>query len=114
MVRDLAQACREQYGRRAGITLWALAEVAIAATDLAEVLGSAVALQLLFGLPLLVGVVITVADVLIGAATEAQRLPLRRSDRGRVGRRDRPEFCRRALPLASGWRGHAGGIRAVT
>ncbi len=63
--RDLAQACREQYGRRAGITLWALAEVAIAATDLAEVLGSAVALQLLFGLPLLVGVVITVADVLI-------------------------------------------------
>lgn len=63
--RDLAQACREQYGRRAGIALWALAEVAIAATDLAEVLGSAVALQLLFGLPLLVGVVITVADVLI-------------------------------------------------
>ncbi len=63
--RDLAQACREQYGRRVGIALWALAEVAIAATDLAEVLGSAVALQLLFGLPLLVGVVITVADVLI-------------------------------------------------
>ena len=53
--RDLAQACREQYGRRAGMALWALAEV----------LGSAVALQLLFGLPLLVGVVITVADVLI-------------------------------------------------
>lgn len=63
--QDLAQSCRNSYGRRAGFVLWALAEIAIGATDLAEVVGSAVALQLLFGLPLLAGVLITVADVLV-------------------------------------------------
>ena len=50
--RDLAQACREQYSRRTSFVLWVLCEIAIAACDLAEVLGSAVALKLLFGLPL--------------------------------------------------------------
>jgi len=49
--QDLAEACRDAYPRAAG-GLWALAEIAIAATDLAEVLGSAIALQLLFGVPL--------------------------------------------------------------
>ncbi len=63
--RDLAQACREHYSRRTGVILWVLCEIAIAACDLAEVLGSAVALKLLFGLPLLAGVLLTGLDVLL-------------------------------------------------
>ena len=63
--RDLAQACRDHYSRPATLALWVLAELAIAATDLAEVLGAAIALNLLFGLPLLIGVCITVLDVLL-------------------------------------------------
>ena len=63
--RDLAQACRESYSRPVSIALWAIAEIAIAACDLAEVIGSAIALQLLFHIPLLVGVVITSFDVLL-------------------------------------------------
>jgi len=62
---DLAQACRAYYSRRTTIVLWVLAEIAIAACDLAEVIGSAVALYLLFGVPLAVGVVITALDVLV-------------------------------------------------
>jgi manganese transport protein len=63
--RDLAQACRAHYSRRAGFVLWVLCEVAIVACDLAEVIGSAIALQLLFGIPLVWGVCLTVADVLL-------------------------------------------------
>jgi len=63
--RDLAQACRDHYSRRMSIFLWMVCELAIAACDLAEVLGSAVALKLLFGLPLLIGVVLTALDVLV-------------------------------------------------
>ena len=70
--RDLAQACREQYSRRATFVLWILCEIAIAACDLAEVLGSAVALKLLFGLPLLLGVLITAFDVLIVLALQGR------------------------------------------
>ncbi len=70
--RDLAQACREQYSRRTGLFLWVVCEIAIAACDLAEVLGSAVALKLLFGLPLLAGVLITALDVLIVLALQGR------------------------------------------
>ncbi|PWJ57194.1 manganese transport protein [Dyadobacter jejuensis] len=63
--RDLAQACRDYYSKPVSMILWVLAEIAIAATDLAEVIGSAIALNLLFGLPLPVGVFFTVFDVLI-------------------------------------------------
>jgi len=63
--RDLAQACRETYSRRTSIFLWIVCEIAIAACDLAEVLGSAVALQLLFHIPLLLGVILTALDILI-------------------------------------------------
>jgi len=63
--RDLAQACRDSYSRPAVIGLWILCEIAIAACDLAEVLGSAIALNLLFGLPLIWGVTLTACDVLI-------------------------------------------------
>ena len=68
--RDLAQACRDHYSRRTTFVLWILCEIAIAACDLAEVLGSAVALKLLFGLPLLAGVLITALDVLIVLALQ--------------------------------------------
>jgi manganese transport protein len=70
--RDLAQACRESYSRPAAIGLWIVCEIAIAACDLAEVLGSAVALKLLFGLPLLAGVLITALDVLIVLALQGR------------------------------------------
>jgi manganese transport protein len=70
--RDLAQACRDHYSRRTSMVLWVLCEIAIAACDLAEVLGSAVALKLLFGLPLLAGVVITALDVLIVLALQGR------------------------------------------
>ena len=63
--RDLAQACRDHYSRPVALVLWFLCEVAIAACDLAEVIGSAIALNLLFGLPLSWGVVLTVLDVLV-------------------------------------------------
>jgi manganese transport protein len=63
--RDLAQACRDSYSRPVTIGLWVLAELAIAATDLAEVLGAAIALELLFGLPLMIGVSLTALDVLV-------------------------------------------------
>jgi manganese transport protein len=70
--RDLAQACRDHYSRRTSIMLWVVCEVAIAACDLAEVLGSAVALKLLFGLPLIVGVVLTALDVLVVLALQGR------------------------------------------
>jgi manganese transport protein len=70
--RDLAQACREHYSRPTTIFLWIICEIAIAACDLAEVLGSAVALKLLFGLPLLAGVIITAFDVLIVLALQGR------------------------------------------
>src|ERR1700719_5327602 len=70
--RDLAQACRENYSRPTAMFLWVVCEIAIAACDLAEVLGSAVALKLLFGLPLLAGVLITALDVLIVLALQGR------------------------------------------
>jgi manganese transport protein len=63
--RDLAQACRDSYSRPVTFFLWILCEIAIAACDLAEVLGAAIALNLLFGLPLIWGVCLTALDVLI-------------------------------------------------
>ncbi|MBL7994416.1 Nramp family divalent metal transporter [bacterium] len=63
--RDLAQACRDHYSKPVAFGLWVLCEVAIAACDLAEVIGSAIALNLLFGIPLIWGVCITALDVLL-------------------------------------------------
>ena len=62
--RDLAQACRDHYSKPASFVLWVACEIAIAACDLAEVIGSAIALNLLFGLPLIWGVCVTALDVL--------------------------------------------------
>ena len=63
--RDLAQLCRERFSAPVAMALWVLAEIAICATDLAELIGTAIALQLLFGLPLLLGVVFTGLDALL-------------------------------------------------
>ncbi len=63
--RDLAQACRDHYSKPTVYVLWILCEIAICACDLAEVIGSAIALNLLFGLPLLLGVIFTAFDVLL-------------------------------------------------
>jgi manganese transport protein len=63
--RDLAQACRDHYSRPVSFGLWVLCEIAIAACDLAEVIGSAIALNLLFGIPLIWGVCLTALDVLL-------------------------------------------------
>src|SRR6266567_9169886 len=62
--RDLAQACRDHYSRPVSFALWVLCEIAIAACDLAEVIGSAIALNLLFGIPIIWGVCITALDVI--------------------------------------------------
>ena len=63
--RDLAQACRDHYSRPVTIVLWILCEVAIAACDLAEVIGSAIGLNLLFGIPITWGIIITAFDVML-------------------------------------------------
>ncbi|MCX8052005.1 MAG: Nramp family divalent metal transporter [Chlorobi bacterium] len=74
--RDLAQACREHYPRPMAYALWVLAEIAIAACDLAELLGTAIGLHLLFGIPTLAGVLVTGADSLLLLAI--QNLGVRR------------------------------------
>jgi manganese transport protein len=76
--RDLAQACRSEYPRAVAIPLWILCEAAIIACDLAEVLGTIIGLQLLFGLPLLWGCVITLLDTFLLLAI--QRLGIRRME----------------------------------
>src|SRR3972149_391709 len=63
--RDLAQACRDAFPRPVAWFLWGLAELAICATDLAEVIGTAIGLNLLFGIPLEIGVIVTALDVFL-------------------------------------------------
>ena len=67
---DLAQACRKEYSKRISFILWVLAEIAIAACDLAEVLGTIIGLNLLFGLPLLWGCLVTALDTFLLLAIE--------------------------------------------
>ena len=63
--RDLAQACRDAYPKPVSFVLWLLAEIAIIATDIAEVIGTAIGLNLIFGIPLELGVIITALDVFL-------------------------------------------------
>jgi len=63
--KDLAQACHDNYSKPVRLILWFMAEIMIIACDLAEVIGSAIALNLLFNIPLAIGVVVTAADVLL-------------------------------------------------
>ena len=74
--RDLAQACRDHYSKPVALALWVLCEIAIAACDLAEVIGTAIALQLLFGIPLTWGILITAADVLLLLALQSRGVRL--------------------------------------
>jgi manganese transport protein len=76
--RDLAQACRESYSRPIALALWVLCEIAIAACDLAEVIGTVIGLYLLFDLPLLYGLVVTTFDTLLLLAI--QRLGIRKME----------------------------------
>src|SRR5580700_10002038 len=69
--RDLAQACRDSYPRFVSLPLWLSAEIAITATDLAEVIGTAIGLNLLFHIPLSIGVILTAADVFLILALQA-------------------------------------------
>ncbi|MDB5520980.1 MAG: family Mn2+/Fe2+ transporter [Tardiphaga sp.] len=69
--RDLAQACRDAFPKWASWPLWLSAEIAICATDLAEIIGTAIGLNLLFGIPLELGVLITAADVFLILALQA-------------------------------------------
>ena len=73
---DLARACREYYPRPVAMALWVLAEIAIIATDIAEVVGTAIGLNLLFGLPVQIGVLVTAVDVFLILAL--QRLGFRK------------------------------------
>ena len=68
--RDLAQACRDAYSKPVNLVLWISAEIAIVACDIAEVIGAAIALNLLFGLPLVLGVIVTAFDVLLVLALQ--------------------------------------------
>ncbi len=70
--RDLAQACRDGFPRPVSLALWILCEIAIAACDLAEVIGTAIALNLLFGLPLVVGILLTALSALVILAVQAK------------------------------------------
>jgi manganese transport protein len=76
--KDLAQACRSEYSKSASFALWILCEIAIAATDLAEVLGTILGLNLLFGIPLLWGAFVTLFDTFILLAI--QRLGIRKME----------------------------------
>lgn len=71
---NLAQACRAAYSRRVARGLWILAEIGIVACDAAEVMGSAIALNMLFGLPLLLGAVLTTLDVLVILVLQDRRI----------------------------------------
>ncbi len=74
--RDLAQACRENYPRRTSVALWVLCEIAIASCDLAEVIGTIIALKLLFGLPYLGGLAIAATDTLLLLAMQKRGMRL--------------------------------------
>ena len=76
--KDLAQACRSEYSKTASFALWILCEIAIAATDLAEVLGTILGLNLLFGLPLLWGALVTLLDTFVLLAI--QKLGIRKME----------------------------------
>ena len=92
--RDLAQACRESYPRRTVVGLWILAEIAIAACDLAEVIGTIIALKLLFGMPYLAGLVVAAGDTLAAAGAAAARRAAAGTADARADRRHRGQLRR--------------------
>ena len=108
---DLAQACRAMFDRRVSRVLWVLCEVAIAACDLAEVLGSAIGLKLLFGIPLLAGVLITAFDTLLLLVLQSPRHPHDGGVHRRPDRDDRRAAWRsRSCCPSPTWGAIAGGF----
>ena len=110
--RDLAQACRDNYSRPAVYAHWVLCEIAIDACDLAEVIGSAIALNLLFHIPMIYGVCITALDVLLVLFFAEQGVPIYRGAGDHAHPHHRRLFCVGDFCVASGFCGHSGGIRA--
>ena len=108
--RDLAQACRDHFSRPVSFALWFICELAIAACDLAEVIGSAIALNLLFGIPLLVGVCITALDVLLVLFLQNKGFRYIEALVITLDRRDRRLLCLGAGGFAAGCGGHRQGI----
>ena len=100
--RDLAQACRDAYPRPVAWGLWLLAELAICATDLAEVIGTAIGLNLLFGIPLEIGVIITALDVFLILYLQNLGLPLGRGLHHHAARRHRRLLRHPDRPRRSG------------
>ena len=90
--KDLAQACRSEYSKSASFALWILCEIAIAACDLAEVLGTILGLNLLFGLPLLWGAMVTLFDTLLLLAI--QKLGIRKMPGSVITRRFAVHYSR--------------------
>ena len=111
--RDLAQACRDHYSRRVSFALWVFCEIAIAACDLAEVIGSAIALNLLFGIPLIWGVVADVARRAADPGAAAEGIPPARGVHHRLDRDHRSLLRRGDRLLASGLRRDRGRARAA-
>ena len=91
--RDLAQACRDHYSKPVSLMLWIGCEIAIAAADLAEVIGSAIALNLLFHLPLVIGIILTAFDVIVILFLQYKGFRIIESIGGRFDPLDRGEFC---------------------
>ena len=112
--RDLARNCRDALPRPAAFALWLIAETAIVATDLAEVIGTAIGLELLFGIPLGLGVLLTAADVFLILALQKPRLPLARGVRAGAAARHRRRLRRASCgsPSRPGWRWGGGWCRA--
>ena len=99
--RDLAQACRDAFPKPVALGLWLLAEIAIIATDIAEVIGTAIGLNLIFGIPLEIGVIITALDVFLILYLQKLGLPLGRGADHHAARRHRrllrhPDRARRS------------------
>ncbi len=100
--RDLAQLCHESYGPRVSFALWIMAEIAIAACDLAEVIGSAIALELLFHIPLFYGVLITGLGRAADPVLAALGFPLRRGAGHRPHRHHHRALRRADVSLPAG------------
>ena len=111
--RDLAQACRDHFSAAGHLLLWLSARSAIIASDLAEVIGTAIALKLLFGIPLVGGALITALDAVPAAAPDEPRLSLARGLRDGAADRHRGLLCRPDRRRRAAGRGDAARLRAV-
>ena len=112
--RDLAQACRDYYSKPVSIALWILCEIAIVACDLAELLGSALALNLLFGIPMAIGVCLTTLDVLVLLWLQNKGFRYTEAIVVTLVGDDRRVLRRQVLMSQPDWLGVAGGLVPTT